>query len=71
MPISFKGHAVDRELRDLVTMMVNAFLRPGDLFKIKNSHIDIIDEPGDDGRRFLRIRAPASKGNSTPTVEEY
>lgn len=65
---SFKGHELDRELRYAVTLMVNCFLRPGDLFRMKHHHIEVVDETGTDARHFLRMKLPSSKGHATPIV---
>jgi len=67
LKVAFKGHAVDRELRDMVTFAVNAFLRPGDLFQVRNRHVEVVDE-GEGGRRFLRMNLPKSKAHDGPTV---
>ena len=66
--LNFKGHELDRELRDAVTMMVACFLRPGDLFDMKNRHVEVVDETGVDARKFLRMKLPPSKGHHHPTV---
>lgn len=65
--VEFKGHVVDKELRHIVTFMVNCFLRPSDLFVLRHGHIDIVDE-GPTGRQFLSLDWPSSKGHSAPTV---
>lgn len=66
--VAFKGTPIDKELRRLVTFQSNTFLRPGDLFTLKNRHIEVIDEVGADGRQFLRLNPPPSKGHAGPIV---
>jgi len=65
--IHWRAAPIDRELRDLVTFMVNGFFRPGDMFALQHKHVTIV--PGDkDGPAYLRIDAPASKGHSDPII---
>lgn len=46
--IDFKGSVVDKELRLLVTFMVNSFFRPGDIFVLQHKHITVVERPGED-----------------------
>lgn len=65
--VAWKSSPIDRELRDLVTFMVNGFFRPGDLFVLQHKHITIV--PGDtDGPAYLRVDAPPSKGHADPII---
>jgi integrase len=65
-PIAVKTHVIDRELRDIVTFTVNSFLRPGDIFKLKHRHVDIID--GVMGPPYLRLNLPPSKNHPNPII---
>lgn len=71
--IAWKGHVIDWELRALVTFLVNSFLRPGDLFALKNGHVTIIEEipstENSDGENgYLRLNLPPSKDHHAPVI---
>lgn len=65
--IAFKASAIDRELRDFVTFMVNGFFRPGDMFVLQHKHITIVPQDKD-GPAYLRVDAPPSKGHADPII---
>ncbi|WP_461343027.1 tyrosine-type recombinase/integrase [Brevundimonas sp. GN22] len=66
-PIMWKASPIDKELRWLVTFMVNGFFRPGDLFVLQHKHITIVPSNASEPA-YLRIAAPASKGHANPII---
>jgi site-specific recombinase XerD len=64
--VTVRGHAVDWELRAMLTFLVNAFIRPGDLFVLKHRHIEVCKN--DDGKEYLRLDFPSSKGHAAPVI---
>lgn len=64
--VAWKSTLVDRELRDIVTFVVNSFFRPGDVFTLKHKHVEVIDRS--EGETYLRLNPPASKGHANPIV---
>ena len=65
--VEFKGNVVDKEHRLLITMMMNCFFRPGDVFKLQHKHVEVVPPQGDEPA-YLRLNPPASKGHSTPII---
>jgi site-specific recombinase XerD len=65
-PLVVRGHAVDWELRALVTFMTNTFLRPGDVFALRHRHIEVVRT--EDDIAYLRLNPPSSKGHTSPVV---
>jgi integrase len=61
-----RGHTLDWQIRSMTVLMTNAFLRPGDLFVLKNEHVQI--KTADDGQRYLKLDFPASKGHADPVI---
>lgn len=66
-PVMWKASPIDKELRWLVTFMVNGFFRPGDLFVLQHKHITIVPKKGNEPA-YLRVNAPASKGHANPII---
>lgn len=66
--VRFKSRTVTWELRAITTFMVNSFLRPGDLFTIRNKHVQIVEPNAEDGEAYLRLNPPASKGHEDPVI---
>jgi hypothetical protein len=64
--IEVRGHVIDRELRDIVTFTVNSFLRPGDIFKVKHGHVEVMDDG--DRPAYLRLNLPPSKNHPYPII---
>lgn len=64
--IEVRGHVLDWEMRSMVTFMTNSFTRPGDLFVLKNKHVDI--RKAENGERYLRLDFPASKNHTAPVI---
>lgn len=65
--VSFKGNVVDREMREIVTFMVNGFTRPGDIFALKHKHVEVLAGEGD-GPACLKLTPPSSKGHDDPII---
>jgi len=53
------------DLLNVITFMVNSFIRPTDLKIMQHKHVGVIDE-GE--RQFLRLNLPKTKGHDTPIV---
>jgi hypothetical protein len=64
--VKVRGHDLDWQIRSMTTFMVNAFLRPGDLFVLQNKHVQI--KTAEDGTRYLRLDFPSSKGHDDPVI---
>lgn len=66
-PVQWRGNIVDWELRSMVTFLVNSFLRPGDLFTLRNKHVEVVHPDGAD-KPYLRLNPPASKDHDAPVI---
>ena len=56
---------IPADLLNVITFMVNAFIRPTDLKIMQHKHISVIND-GD--RQYLRLNLPMTKGHDTPIV---
>ena len=56
---------IPKDLLNVITLMVNSFIRPTDLKIMQHKHVSVIDEGG---RQFLRLSLPKTKGHDTPIV---
>jgi len=56
---------IPKDLLNVITFMVNSFIRPTDLKIMQHKHVGVIDE-GE--RHFLRLNLPKTKGHDTPIV---
>ena len=56
---------IPADLLNVITFMVNAFIRPTDLKIMQHKHVSVIND-GD--RQYLRLNLPMTKGHDTPIV---
>lgn len=56
---------IPADLLNVITFMVNAFIRPTDLKIMQHKHVSVISD-GD--RQYLRLNLPMTKGHDTPIV---
>ena len=51
------------DFADLIVFMVNSYIRPTDIKNMQYQHVDVVKT---EGREYLRLRLPPSKGHSFP-----
>ena len=61
---AYNDHRMPPEMAWAISMMVNCFLRPGDLTKLKHRHVEVIRGKN----TYLRLTLPETKLHSAPIV---
>jgi len=61
---AYNDHRMPAEMAWAISMMVNCFLRPGDLTKLKHRHVEVIRGKN----TYLRLTLPETKLHSAPIV---
>jgi integrase len=61
---AYNDHRMPPDLAWAISMMVNCFLRPGDLTKLKHRHVEVIRGKS----TYLRLTLPETKLHSAPIV---
>lgn len=61
---AYNEHRMPPEMAWSISMMVNCFLRPGDLTKLKHRHVEVIRGKNN----YLRLTLPETKLHSAPIV---
>ena len=57
---------ITRELVEVIIFMVNSYIRPNDITKIKHKHVDVVKKE----YTYLRLSIPSSKNRETPIVTQ-
>lgn len=63
--VQIRRLVIPQDLLNVITFMVNSFIRPTDLKIMRHKHVSVINEGG---RHFLRLNLPKTKGHDTPIV---
>ena len=63
--ITIRGNAITDEMRYFITFMVNTFLRPSDVKRLKHRNIQIVEKVNE---KYLRIQTDDAKTSNRPVV---
>jgi hypothetical protein len=61
---AYNDHRMPQDMAWAISLMVNCFLRPGDLTKLKHRHVEVLRGKN----TYLRLTLPETKLHSAPIV---